>query len=182
MVDFVNGSMNAMRAFFCGALVAALVGLLSPSDALAQQFPPLDHRLLFDPSALDQNPGVAGAGASASGAQAQAARRSGEPKWRSWSATAYIFPGDFGPTGAEHDWILGAARAGSDNAAPAPRTPALMSRPTPGAFSVDIATERAATTNAWLTDDTTVQEAPFGQKPRRRFVPFIGLSAKSPLY
>jgi len=33
----------------------------------------------------------------------------------------------------------------------------------------------------WSDDPNAAEGAPHGKKPKRRFIPFIGLSAKSPI-
>jgi hypothetical protein len=178
MTDFANGSMNALRAFVCGAVAAALVGL-TPIGASAQQFPPLDRRLMFDPSPLDENP----TGADASRQQTMS-QRADQTNGQAWSANAFVAPDidlDRSP-GQGHTMGGGLGSSGTAVEPNTAATPALGLRGTLGAFSLNIETERAATAYSRLSDDTTTQETPFGQKPRRRFVPFIGLAAKSPLY
>ena len=179
--------MDVARGLICGAMAVALVGLTQPIDARAQQFPALDGRLLFDPTPLDQSLHARERGAGPWRTQTPADQPSAAAtNEQVWLPNTYgLWALEFGPSGnrAERSTAAGLGPTGNWQGSgavegatwPGPRR-AL------GTFSLGLETDRAATPRTLSGEEaTSTDEAPFGRKPKRRFVPFIGLSAKSPI-
>jgi hypothetical protein len=163
--------MHRGRLRIAGLMAAVLVSTTSMASADTHGAPVPDGRILFDPAPMDQHPGRAWRER-----QAQGIVNEQDPLAKGFSYRGL----DLGGTGSLTDLSAPAAPGGNARAL-TPGTPSAL-RPGPGTFSLGIETDRAMTPPPMLSDDPNATEgAPHGRKPKRRFVPFIGLSAKTPI-
>jgi hypothetical protein len=151
-----------------GLAAVVLISATSILRADTQGIPTADRRVLFDPAPMDQQPGRLGSGRERQSIGAANSQN--------------LPPADFSYRGLD--------LFGTDLSAPAaPGYGSVAGRalspagpqPPPG-FTLGIETDRATTAPPVLGDDPNAAEgAPLGRKPKKRFVPFIGLSAKTPI-
>jgi hypothetical protein len=165
--------MNRERLRIAGLVAVVLISATSIACADTQGPPAPDRRILFDPAPMDQNPDR-----SQSWREGSAQGAVNDPGLR---AKGFSYRGlDLSGTGSLTDLNAPVGRGRSFDG----RTFGLSTTTAmrPGTFSLGIETDRITTQPPLLADDPNAAEgAPHGKKPKRRFVPFIGLSAKSPI-
>jgi hypothetical protein len=167
--------MNRGRLSIVGLTAVVLIGATPIARADTHGAPAPDRRILFDPAPMDQDPRR-----SPSWRERQGARSVDKPDLQ---AKDFSYRGlDLGGTGSLTDLRAPAAPGRNFDGRPLGLGTSSALRPATGRFSLGMETERVTTPPPlWSDDPNAAEGAPHGKKPKRRFVPFIGLSAKSPI-